>query len=31
MVNENVAVADLEALTRIYETFIQRWFADAAA
>lgn len=31
MVDENVAVADLEALTRIYETFIQRWFADAAA
>jgi succinyl-diaminopimelate desuccinylase len=31
MVDENVAVADLEALTRIYETFIERWFADAAA
>jgi len=31
MVDENVAVADLEALTGIYETFIQRWFADAAA
>ena len=31
MVDENVAVADLEALTGIYETFVQRWFADAAA
>ena len=31
MVDENVAVADLEALTAIYETFIARWFADAAA
>jgi succinyl-diaminopimelate desuccinylase len=31
MVDENVAVADLEALTGIYETFIERWFADAAA
>jgi succinyl-diaminopimelate desuccinylase len=31
MVDENVPVADLEALTGIYETFIARWFADAAA
>ena len=31
MVDENVPVADLEALTRIYETFIARWFADAGA
>jgi succinyl-diaminopimelate desuccinylase len=31
MVDERVPVADLEALTRIYETFIARWFADAAA
>ena len=31
MVNENVHVADLEALTGIYETFIARWFDDAAA
>ena len=31
MVDENVAVDDLEALTGIYETFIERWFADAAA
>ncbi|MBX9455435.1 MAG: succinyl-diaminopimelate desuccinylase [Rhizobium sp.] len=31
MVDENVPVADLEALTGIYETFIGRWFADAAA
>ena len=31
MVDENVAVADLETLTGIYETFIERWFADAAA
>ena len=31
MVDENVAVADLEALTGIYETFIERWFADATA
>jgi len=29
MVDERVAVADLEALTRIYETFIERWFAHA--
>lgn len=31
MVDERVAVADLETLTGIYETFIARWFADAAA
>jgi succinyl-diaminopimelate desuccinylase len=31
MVDENVPIADLEALTGIYETFIDRWFADAAA
>jgi len=31
MVDERVAVADLEALTQIYETFIQRWFDDATA
>ncbi|MCB1446140.1 MAG: succinyl-diaminopimelate desuccinylase, partial [Rhizobiaceae bacterium] len=31
MVDENVPVADLEALTGIYETFIARWFADASA
>jgi succinyl-diaminopimelate desuccinylase len=31
MVDERVPVADLEALTRIYETFILNWFADAAA
>lgn len=29
MVDECVPVADLEALTRIYETFIARWFDDA--
>ncbi len=29
MVDERVAVADLETLTQIYETFLQRWFADA--
>lgn len=29
MVDERVAVADLETLTQIYETFIERWFADA--
>ncbi|MFS8121910.1 succinyl-diaminopimelate desuccinylase [Rhizobium sp. BR 250] len=29
MVDERVAVADLETLTRIYETFIKRWFAHA--
>ncbi|SOC41350.1 succinyldiaminopimelate desuccinylase [Rhizobium subbaraonis] len=29
MVDERVAVADLETLTKIYETFLERWFADA--
>ncbi|MBO3758831.1 succinyl-diaminopimelate desuccinylase [Ciceribacter sp. L1K22] len=29
MVDERVAVADLETLTRIYETFIENWFAHA--
>ena len=29
MVDERVAVADLETLTRIYETFIDRWFGHA--
>ena len=29
MVDERVAVADLETLTRIYETFIERWFDNA--
>jgi succinyl-diaminopimelate desuccinylase len=29
MVDERVAVADLETLTAIYETFIARWFANA--
>jgi succinyl-diaminopimelate desuccinylase len=31
MVDERVAVADLETLTVIYETFIARWFGDAVA
>ncbi len=31
MVDERVAVADLETLTVIYETFIKRWFGDAVA
>ncbi|WP_018235011.1 succinyl-diaminopimelate desuccinylase [Ensifer sp. BR816] len=31
MVDERVAVADLETLTEIYETFIARWFDHAAA
>lgn len=30
MVDERVAVADLETLTRVYETFIERWFGHAA-
>ncbi|KQY13349.1 succinyl-diaminopimelate desuccinylase [Rhizobium sp. Root482] len=30
MVDERVAVADLETLTRIYENFIRRWFDHAA-
>ncbi|TCL72231.1 succinyl-diaminopimelate desuccinylase [Rhizobium sp. BK251] len=29
MVNERVALADLETLTAIYEAFIERWFANA--
>ncbi|MBA8831868.1 succinyl-diaminopimelate desuccinylase [Rhizobium leguminosarum] len=29
MVDERVAVADLETLTAIYQTFIARWFANA--
>ncbi len=31
MVDERVVVADLETLTRIYETFIERWFDHAVA
>lgn len=31
MVDERVALEDLETLTRIYETFLERWFGDAAA
>jgi len=31
MVDERVAVADLETLAVIYETFIARWFGDAVA
>ena len=31
MVDERVAVTDLETLTRIYETFLERWFGNAAA
>ncbi|PTM97440.1 succinyl-diaminopimelate desuccinylase [Mycoplana dimorpha] len=31
MVDERVAVADLETLTKIYQTFISRWFGDAGA
>ena len=31
MVDERVALADLETLTRIYEAFLERWFGDAAA
>ncbi|GLR50512.1 succinyl-diaminopimelate desuccinylase [Shinella yambaruensis] len=31
MVDERVAIADLETLTVIYETFLQRWFGDARA
>lgn len=31
MVDERVAVADLETLAGIYETFIARWFGHAAA
>lgn len=29
MVDERVALADLETLTAIYETFLARWFGDA--
>lgn len=29
MVDERVAVADMETLTAIYETFIERWFQNA--
>lgn len=29
MVDERVAVADLETLTRIYEAFLERWFTHA--
>jgi len=29
MVDERVAVADLETLTSIYETFLERWFLNA--
>jgi succinyl-diaminopimelate desuccinylase len=31
MVDERVAIADLETLTRIYEVFLERWFGDAAS
>jgi succinyl-diaminopimelate desuccinylase len=31
MVDERVALGDLETLTRIYEAFLERWFGDAAA
>lgn len=31
MVDERVAVADLETLTRIYETFIESWFNHASS
>ncbi|TRL42140.1 succinyl-diaminopimelate desuccinylase [Rhizobium straminoryzae] len=31
MVDERVALADLETLTTIYETFIERWFQHAAS
>ncbi|WP_416796407.1 succinyl-diaminopimelate desuccinylase [Ciceribacter azotifigens] len=31
MVDERVAVEDLETLTRIYQTFIEQWFANADA
>ena len=30
MVDERVAIADLETLTQIYGTFLSRWFDDAA-
>ncbi len=31
MVDERVSVADLETLTQIYQTFIERWFENAGA
>lgn len=31
MVDERVAVSDLETLTEIYRTFIEQWFANAVA
>jgi succinyl-diaminopimelate desuccinylase len=31
MVDERVSISELEALTRIYETFIADWFRDAGA
>jgi len=31
MVDERVSVADLETLTQIYQTFIERWFENARA
>jgi succinyl-diaminopimelate desuccinylase len=31
MIDERVAVSDLETLTQIYETFIARWFENAGA
>ncbi len=31
MVDERVAIADLETLTAIYETFLERWFGNATA
>ncbi|MCQ2005534.1 succinyl-diaminopimelate desuccinylase [Rhizobium sp. NRK18] len=30
MVDERVAIADLEKLTQIYETFLERWFSEPA-
>jgi succinyl-diaminopimelate desuccinylase len=30
MVDERVAIADLEKLTQIYETFLDRWFSEPA-
>jgi succinyl-diaminopimelate desuccinylase len=30
MVDERVALADLETLTQIYGTFLSRWFGDAS-
>jgi succinyl-diaminopimelate desuccinylase len=29
MVDERVAISDLEQLTVVYETFIERWFENA--